>query len=87
MKTAIIFCDGVKQIILTPENDDEKFALSLLTPSDDMSILITSGTFGDKDDRPFTKNVSNCVGGYLRLYNDSYSRIIVLTPKEKEVTD
>lgn len=82
MKTAVIFADGVKQIVFTPENDDEKYALSLLTPSDDIELLITSGTFGDGRNSPFTANVEMCKAGYLRVFSDNESRILVLKPKK-----
>lgn len=84
MKTAVIFADGIKQVIFTPENNDEKYALSLLTPTDDIELLITNGSFGDKYNRPFTATVSSCQGGYLRVYQDSDSRILVLKPKSNE---
>ena len=82
MKTAVIFADGVKQIVFTPENDDEKYALSLLTPSDDIELLITNGTFGDLKNKPYTANVGMCRGDYLRIFSDKESRIIVLSPKK-----
>lgn len=84
MKTTVIFSDGVKQIIFTPENKDEKYALSLLTPSDDIELLIVDGSFGDKDKKPFTATVNSCRGGYLRVYSDENSRILVLKPKTTE---
>lgn len=34
MKVAIIFSEGVKQINFTPENEDEKQALKLITPKE-----------------------------------------------------
>lgn len=81
MKTAVIFADGVKQIVFTPESKEEKYALSLLTPKDDIELLITSGTVGDSHHKPFTANVSQCEGGYLRVFSDTESRILVLKPK------
>lgn len=83
MKTAVIFADGVKQIIFTPENEQEKYALSLLSPSDDIELLITNGSFGEENYKPFTATVHSCQGGYLRLFHDSDSRILVLKPKVK----
>ena len=83
MKTAIIFAEGVKQIVFTPENDDEKFALSLIAPSDDIELLITEGKIGDIRNQPFTRTVNMCAGGYLRIFDDAESRIFVLTPKDK----
>ena len=81
MQTAIIFSDGVKQIVFTPENKDERYALSLLTPSDDIELLVTNGSFGEERYKPFTSTVSQCKAGYLRLFSDENSRILVLKPK------
>lgn len=84
MKTAVIFSDGVKQIIFTPETDDEKFALNLITADDDIELLVKNGGFGDNGNKPFSAQVSMCQGGYLRLYQDTDSRIFVLTPRKKD---
>lgn len=85
MKTAIIFSDNIKQIVFTPENDQEKYALSLLTPDDDIELLLTNGNmFNDRGNKPFTANISQCKGGYLRVYEDNESRILVLKPKDKK---
>jgi hypothetical protein len=81
MKTAVIFADGVKQIVFTPENKDEKYALSLLTPDDDIELLIQNGSFGEERFKPFTATVNECQGGYLRVYSNDESRILVLKPK------
>lgn len=83
MKTAVIFCDNTKQIIFTPETEQEKFALSLLSVDDSIEMLITEGSFGDERNKPFTKTVSMCQGDFLRVYSDKDSRILVLKPKEK----
>jgi hypothetical protein len=84
MKTAVIFSDGIKQIVFTPENDDEKYALSLITPKDDIDLLVFTGSmYSDSLPKPFAANITMCRGGYLRIFNDSDSRILVLKPKEK----
>jgi hypothetical protein len=82
MKTAVIFSDEIKQVIFTPENDNEKFALSLITPKDDIELLITEGSFASEYQKPFTASISQCRGGYLRIYNDTESKILVLKPKK-----
>jgi len=84
MKTAIILTEGVKQIVFTPENDSEKFALSLITPNDDMELLIKNGSIGDNYLKPFTATVSECQSGFLRVFSDTDSRIIVFKPKKTE---
>ncbi len=83
MKTAIIFADGIKQIIFTPENDDEKKALKLFSPNDDIELAIHTGSFGEQRFRPFTANIQKCQGGFLRVFDNSESIIFVLTPKTK----
>lgn len=82
MKTAIVFADGIKQIVLTPENDDEKQALKLITPNDDISLAVKTGTFIDKHaEKPFHAVINCCQGGYLRAFSDEESIMLVLTPK------
>ena len=39
MKTSIVFSEGTKQIIFTPENDDERQALKMITPDDNIKLL------------------------------------------------
>lgn len=40
MRTAIILVDWSKQIMFTPETDNEKEALKLITPDDNISTVI-----------------------------------------------
>jgi hypothetical protein len=83
MKIAIIFADGTKQINFTPETDDEKQALKLITPNDDIQLAVKGGSFGAEWHKPFTVAVNKCQGGFLRVYDNSDSIMLVLTPKEK----
>ena len=85
MKTAVIFTDGIKQIVFTPETKEEKYALSLITSNDDIELLVKSGSIGSKYNEPFTANIDMCKGGYLRLFSDEESRILILKPKEKKL--
>lgn len=87
MKTAIIFADGVKQIMFTPENDDEKQALQLITPNDNIELTLHTGSFGEQRFRPFTASINKCQGGFLRVFDDSQSIFLVLTPKTKKVDE
>lgn len=87
MKTSVIFSGGIKQVVLTPENDDEKFALKLITGDDNIEVLFKSGYhnmyIGTQPPERCGKTVNMCQGGYLRMYDDRESLILVLTPKEK----
>lgn len=84
MKTAIILSDGIKQVVFTPENDQEKQALALFTADDNIEIAIHNGSFGESRFKPFSANVGMCQGGYLRAFSDDSSRIFVLRPKTNE---
>ena len=84
MKVAIIFSEGVKQINFTPENDDEKQALRLITPNDEIQMAVKNGSFGEERHKPFTIEVNQCKGGYLRAFDSSESIMLVLSPKEKK---
>lgn len=85
MKTAIVFADGLKQIILTPENDDEKKALKLITPQDDIELAVHTASFGEARFKPFTVKINESKGGYLRTYDDTESIMLVLRPRAKAV--
>lgn len=87
MKTAVVFADGLKQVIFTPENDDERMALKLITPNDKIELAIQSGSFGEARFRPFTASINACKGGYLRVFDSSESLMLVLTPKDKKEQD
>lgn len=82
MKTAIIFTDGIKQIVFTPENEQETMALSMMDVDDNIEMLVKNGTFGISGNVPFSASVDECKGGYLRLFQDEKSRILVLKPKK-----
>ena len=86
MKVAVIFSDDIKQIVLTPENKDEKFALSLITADDSIELALKSGdvyNYPAGESVPFTGSISECARDYLRFYeNSSDSRILVLRPKK-----
>jgi len=82
MKVAIIFSEGVKQINFTPENDDEKQALRLITPNDNIELAVKSGSFGEERHKPFTIDVNMCKGGFLRAFDSAESIMLVLTPKK-----
>jgi len=86
MKTAIVFSDGIKQIIFTPENAQERQALSLFTVDDNIELAIHTGSFGEASYKPFTPSIHACQGGYLRVFNNPQSIMFVLTPKKDDQT-
>jgi len=82
MKTAIIFCQGVKQVNLTPENEDERLALRMFTTNDNISIAIKKGTFAGPHMAPFGAELAMARGEYLRAFDSDESVMFVMTPKE-----
>lgn len=86
MKVAIIFAEGIKQINFTPENDDERQALKLITANDDISLAVHRGSFGEERLKPFTVGINQCQGGYLRAFTGEQSIMLVLTPKKSQTT-
>ena len=86
MKTAIIIADGLKQIMLTPENESEKMALKMITPDDNISLEVKTGTLYDGYSTPKCARgyiVQKCRGDYLRAFDNEESLMLVLTPKDK----
>lgn len=84
MKTSIILSDGLKQIMLTPENDNEKQALKMIAPEDDISIEVKQGQFSDKPS-VLGYDIHECQGGWLRAWEDKDSVMLMLRPKKKEL--
>ena len=87
MKTAIIFADGIKQIMFTPENNEEKEALKMITSDDNIELAIKTGTIydGPRGSRsPYGGSVQLSRGGYLRIFDGDDSLMLVLTPKKIE---
>jgi len=82
MKTIIILGDGVKQICFTPETENEKKALRMITTEDDIHTVIKRGTLYDRDEEILGVDVYKCQGGYLRARDDTDSVLFVLTPKK-----
>lgn len=82
MRTAILLADGVKQIMFTPETENERQALGLITADDDIHTIVKKGSFygGEK---VFGVNIYTCQGGYMRAEQDEESVMFVLTPKKK----
>lgn len=84
MKTVIIFSGDIKQINFTPETDDEKLALKMITVNDDISLAVKWGAFGESRFEPFGVSVNKCIGGYLRDYDSGESLMLILSPKSVE---
>lgn len=80
MKTAIYIEGGVVQLVITPESDFEKNALSSLE-TDGLEAKIFSGTFYD------------CRGGWVRqkeyyqagMVGNNNDKSIILTVKKDEI--
>jgi len=69
MKTAIYVEDGVKQIVLTPENDFEKEVVDDFQ-NENLTVRIISGSF------------YNCNGGFVR-HGQSDESIILRVENKK----
>lgn len=84
MKCALIIANEIKQIMLTPETEEEKAALGLITPNQDISVDIKRGTMFDQSpDSSAGYVVKTCRGEYSRAYEDDESVMLVLRPKKK----
>lgn len=81
MKISIVFTEGVKQIMMTPENDHEKMALKYILPNDVLKTVSKTrsymGTFADKYDH-VNYQVAKCEGGYYRAFETEDSLMFVI---------
>jgi len=82
MKTAVLITDGIKQIMFTPENDDERQALKFISTEDEIETIIRRGSYSD--DQLLGAEVYECQGGYYRARKSSDSIMFVLKPKSKK---
>ena len=84
MKCAVIIASDLRQVMLTPETEEEKYALSIITTNDDITVDIKSGTFYSYESPPSAHGytVQECKGDYLRAYSDTNSIMLVLRPKK-----
>ena len=78
MKAAIIISGKDKNIFLTPENDDERMALSFLSAGDLFEILSTSGDFysGYGRIKKLELQVARCQAGWLRGFAHKDSLVL-----------
>lgn len=83
MKTAVVFADWKKQVIFTPENDNERMALALITPDDNIELAIKRWSFVNESEVA-NFMIGTCTWGYLRMYGDKDSVMLVLSPKKTE---
>lgn len=83
MKLSIVIAEGIKQVMMTPENDQERDALKWITPSDDIEIATVWGTYDDEPS-PYSYNTGMSKGGNLRRFAEKDSLMFVLTPKEEK---
>lgn len=81
MKLSVVIAEGVKQVMMTPENDHEREALKWINPTDDIEIATKFGTY-DSEPTHVAYNSSLCQGGYVRRFAEESSLMFVLTPKK-----
>jgi hypothetical protein len=70
--------------MFTPETEQEKTALKLITPDDEISVDIREGQFFDSVP-PSARGymVEECKGGYYRAFSCANSLMIILRPKKQ----
>lgn len=86
MKCAMVIASGVKQIMLTAEDEEEQAALELLSKENqEISVEMKEGSFFHHASVPQSARgylIAECKGGYLRAYEDPKSLMLVLRPKK-----
>lgn len=83
MKISMVIVEGAKQIMITPETEHEKEILRYIEPTDELSVVSKSGSFGDKY-RHLNYQVAECQGGYYRPFEDTDSLMFIIKEKEKK---
>jgi hypothetical protein len=84
MQCAVVLAEGIKQVMLTPETDNEKMALKMFSPTSKVSVAIKHGTFHEPRGATVAGYyVEECRGGYLRAWRGEESVMLVIRD-EKE---
>ena len=89
MKISIVFTEGAKQIMMTPETPHEKTALSYIAPNDVLKTVSKPkrfmGTFADDPSDHVSYQIYQCKGGYYRAFETADSLMFVIEePKNKK---
>ncbi len=84
MKCAIVIADGLKQVMFSPESPEERAALALFDPNQDITVDIKRGHFcNGMTEATAHYTVHESQGGYLRMFESAESLMLVLRPKAK----
>lgn len=90
MKITVLFVEGAKQIIMTPETKHEKEALQHIAPGDRLSPVLKTttyfGTFADKFEHVHY-SIGKCLAGWYRPFPDNDSLMFVIEPQPEETKD
>ena len=85
MKCAVVLAEGVKQIMLSPESDNEKMALKMIEADSEITVERKTGSFYDDENSVRGYSVNMCQGDYLRAFSQSDCLMLVIKPVTKEL--
>lgn len=80
MKVSLIISEDVRQIMFTPESEQEKIALKMISKDDKIELAVKEGSFYGMSSAGY--RLGMCNGGYLRAWEDEDSIMLVITPKK-----
>lgn len=72
MKTAIIITENTKQVVFTPEDEVERKALAMFSHDHTIELSVQTGAIGMNQ------------LGYLRMFDEPKSVILVLKPRKND---
>jgi len=81
MKISIVFTEGAKQIMMTPQTEHEKAALKHIAPDDELKVVGRWGSFGLGHSEHVSYSVGKCQGGYYRPFHEDDSMMFVIEEK------
>lgn len=79
---SLVISGDIKQIMLSPDNDDEGRILKSIQVDDTISVVTKQGSFVEKSNLGYS--IDQCRGGYLRAYEKDDCLMIVIQPKKDE---
>ena len=83
MKISIVFTDGARQIMMTPENDHEEKALKMIHPLDELKVVSKMGSWDLGHSQHVSYNIGKCKGGYYRPFPENDSLMFVIEDKQR----
>lgn len=84
MKISLIITNDAKQVMMTPETDQEREALKWISPNDTLEVVAKMGTLFDNETGHANYQICENQAGYYRIFETAESLMFVIRKKENK---